>query len=97
MRVYQLQIRLRLHNRRCIHLRKTFIKSRHLRADVEVHPGHWREAEIIKKIRIRCAVEWVVEVNINKSIKLQPGDRRVVPARLETIANAHAPDGPARD
>src|SRR4029077_11566818 len=90
----QLQTCDRLHDCRCIDLRKTFIKSWQLRVDAKAQPRQRHETDVIKKIRIRRAVERVVEIDVKKSIEFEPGDRRVIAAGLEAIANAETPDCP---
>ena len=88
----QLQIRHRLHSHARIDFRKTLVESWNLRVDRERDPRQRREANIVKKVRIWRAIVRVVEVHVKKSIDFEPGEGLIVAPRLETIADAEAPD-----
>ena len=93
----QLQIGDWLDNQGRIHFRKTLVESRYLGVNAERRPRQRREAHIIEKIRIRRAVERIIEVHVKKSIELEPSGRRVIAPGLETIPDAEAPDRPIID
>ena len=76
---------------------KPLSRGRDLRIDDKLCPGNWRESKSIERFRIVGLVEWIVDVHIEEGFQFHPADRKIIPARLQTVANSDTPDRPAID